>query len=226
MIVDAHRMPRIERGLVDGFTYHVLNRGNGKQVVFHRDRDYSAFVSLIREAIARIPISIYAYCLMPNHFHIVVMPDKGEKLSMWMQWLMTSHVRRYHLHYGTSGHIWQGRYKSFIIKQDDHLLNVLRYVEANPIRAGIVTSAKDWPWSSHRLRIDGGQPTLLSALPTALPEDWGRLVDESLTLSDIAILRMCVVRQMPYGDQSWQADICKKLGLESTTRPRGRPRKK
>jgi len=219
-------MPRVARGLVDGFTYHVLNRGNGKQAVFHKDRDYSAFVSLIQEAKARLSMSIYAYCLMPNHFHMVVMPNKGEDLSIWMQWLMTSHVRRYHRHYGTSGHIWQGRFKSFIVKQDDHLLNVLRYVEVNPVRAGIVTSAKDWQWSSHRLRSEGSQSTLMSPLPVELPDDWERLVDESFTLSDLEKLRKCVSRQTPYGDLFWQAEICKKLGLESTTRPRGRPRKK
>jgi len=219
-------MPRVARGLVDGFTYHVLNRGNAKQIVFHKEKDYAAFVSLMKEANVRLPISIYAYCLMPNHFHLVVMPQKGEHLSIWMQWLMTSHVRRYHGHYGTSGHIWQGRFKSFIVKQDEHLLNVLRYVEANPVRAGVVKSAKDWQWSSHRMRIEGTQSALLSTLPIELPHDWGRLVDESLAIADLEKLRKSVRRQTPYGDLFWQTEICKKLGLESTTRSRGRPRKK
>ncbi|MGB7055572.1 MAG: transposase [bacterium] len=219
-------MPRVARGLVDGFTYHVLNRGNGKQIVFHKDKDYAAFVTLMQEATIRIPISLYAYCLMPNHFHMVVMPHGGETLSVWMQWLMTSHVRRYHGHYGTSGHIWQGRFKSFIVKQDDHLLNVLRYVEANPVRAGMVTSAKNWQWSSHRLRIEGIQSSLLSALPVELPDNWVSLVNESFTQKDLEMLRKSVGRQTPYGDLLWQAEICGKLGLESTIRPRGRPEKK
>ncbi len=219
-------MPRVARGLVDGYTYHVLNRGNGKQTVFHKDKDYYVFVTMMHEAAARIPIALYAYCLMPNHFHMVVMQNEGANLSQWMQWLMTSHVRRYHGHYGTSGHIWQGRFKSFIVKQDHHLLNVLRYVEANPVRVGMVTSARDWPWSSHRLRLEGIQPTLISALPVELPDNWSSLVNESFNQKDLEMLRKSVGRQTPYGDILWQVELRRKLGLESTIRPRGRPRKK
>lgn len=137
-------MPRIARGLVDGFVYHVLNRGNGGQKVFHKDQDYEAFIDLMKKAKARYAIKIFAYCLMPNHFHMVVVPIQAEELNKGMQWLMTSHVRRYHRRYGTSGHIWQGRFKSFIIQEDNHLLTVLRYVEGNPVRAGLVNSATDW----------------------------------------------------------------------------------
>jgi len=99
-------MPRITRGLANGFIYHVLNRGNGRQQVFHKEQDYKAFIDLMYEAKNRYPVKIFAYCLMPNYFHIVLMPNKSEDLSKWMQWLMTSHVRRYRRHYGTSGHIW------------------------------------------------------------------------------------------------------------------------
>ncbi len=118
-------MPRIARGLVDGFIYHVINRGNGQQVVFRKTEDYKAFVSVMRKAKQRIPVKVYSYCLMPNHFHMVLCPTKAEELSRWMQWLMTSHVRRYHHYYGTSGHIWQGRFKSFIVEGDGHLLTLL-----------------------------------------------------------------------------------------------------
>ncbi len=137
-------MPRIARGLVDGFIYHVLNRGNGGEEVFHKEQDYKAFINLMKKAKERYPLKILAYCLMPNHFHLVVLPIHGKDLSRWMQWLMTSHVRRYHKHYGTSGHVWQGRFKSFIIQEGSYLLTALRYVESNPVRAGLVSSAKDW----------------------------------------------------------------------------------
>ena len=142
-------MPRIERGLADNIVYHVINRGNGRQEVFHKDRDYEAFMKLIKEAKERYSVKLFGYCLMPNHFHMAVKPEKGEDLSRWMQWLMTSHVRRYRRHYGSSGHIWQGRYKSFMVQDDAHLLMVLRYIEGNPVRAGLVPSAKEWKWSSH-----------------------------------------------------------------------------
>ena len=114
-------MPRIARGLVDGFVYHILNRGNGKQQVLHKDKDYKTFICLMGEAKDRYPVKVFAYCLMPNHFHLVLMPHKAYHLSSFMQRLMTKHVRCYHKHYSSSGHIWQGRFKSFPIQEDEHL---------------------------------------------------------------------------------------------------------
>ncbi|MDH4210207.1 MAG: transposase [candidate division WOR-3 bacterium] len=219
-------MPRIARGLADGFVYHVLNRGNGKQQVFHKEKDYDAFLYLAEEAKTRIPISIFAYCVMPNHFHFVVMPERGEDLSRWMQWFMTSHVRRYHGHYRTCGHVWQGRFKSFIAKQDEHLINLVRYVEGNPVRAGLVTTAADWRWSSHSFRIAGEKCVLTDELPVHLPENWGELVDEPLPGIELEQLRTCIRRQGPYGDEEWRAEVCRELGIEITIRPRGRPKKK
>ena len=219
-------MPRIARGLVGGFIYHVLNRGNGRQCVFHKDKDYQSFRSLLEDAKQRIPISVLAYCLMPNHFHLVVMPEQGEDLSRWMQWLMTSHVRRYHGYYSTCGHVWQGRFKSFIVKEDEHLITLLRYVEGNPVRAGLVESAVDWQWSSHSSRIAKEKSELLDDPPLQLPENWTGLVDEPLSDMELEDIRTSGQRQRPYGDEEWQAELCRKLGLEMTLRPRGRPRKK
>ena len=142
-------MPRIERGLTDNIIYHVINRGNGRQEVFHKDKDYEAFMKLLKEAKDRYTVKLYGYCLMPNHYHMAVKPEKGEELSKWMQWLMTSHVRRYHRHYGSSGHVWQGRYKSFMIQEDSHLQMAMRYIEGNAVRAKLVQSATEWRWSSH-----------------------------------------------------------------------------
>jgi putative transposase len=217
-------MPRIARGLADKVIYHVLNRGNGRQEVFHKNEDYEAFIKLMKQAKERYPVKIFAYCLMPNHFHMVLMPDKGEDLSKWMQWLMTSHVRRYHGHYGTSGHIWQGRFKSFIIQKDEHLLMVLRYVESNPVRAGLVDSAKEWLWSSHRERIGSNRQNLVDEVPIEMPKRWSRYVDEPLTEKELERLRQSVNRQSPFGDLEWQRRTSKEFGLESTLRPRGRPR--
>jgi len=217
-------MPRIMRGLLDGLTYHVLNRGNGGQAIFHKEQDYRSFIELMKEAKERSSVKIFAYCLMPNHFHLVLQPDRAYELSKWMQWLMTSHVRRYHRHYQTSGHVWQGRFKSFIVKEDDYLLTLLRYVEGNPVRAGMVGSAKDWPWSSCRERI-GGNHRLVDQSPLTLPENWDRYVSESLTGKELESIRRSVVRQAPYGSPVWQQKVAKEIGIESTLRPRGRPRR-
>ena len=115
--------------------YHVINRGNGRADVFHKDRDFQAFVDLREPACKRQPVEVLGYCLMPNHFHLVLRPGDDGGLSRWMQWLMTCHVRRYRRHYGSSGHVWQGRFKAFPIQADEHLLAVLRYVDRNPLRA-------------------------------------------------------------------------------------------
>lgn len=218
-------MPRIARGLHGGYIYHVLNRGNAKQEVFHKPQDYEAFVFLMREAKKRISIKILAYCLMPNHFHLIVMPPNSESLSKWMQWLMTSHVRRYHKHYDTSGHIWQGRFKSFHIEEDNHLLTVLRYVEGNPVRAGLVRTVKEWPWCSHLERIGEKSQFLVDDLPIELPRGWSQYVDTPLTEKALEELRQSLLRQSPFGTKDWQEHTAKTLGLESTLRPRGRPQR-
>ena len=118
-------MPRTARASVGGMCYHVLNRGNGQAKVFHKDADYAAFLDLMVEANERLRLRVLGYVLMPNHFHLVLWPRGDGDLSRWMQWLMTSHVRRYHRHYHGSGHVWQGRFKAFPIQQDEHLLAVL-----------------------------------------------------------------------------------------------------
>ena len=141
-------MPRTARASQGGYCYHVLNRGNGRRTVFRKDGDYAAFLTLLGEAGERTPIRLLAYCLMPNHFHLVVWPIHDGDLSRYMQWLLTAHVRRYHRHYHSSGHVWQGRFKAFPIQKDDHLLTVMRYAERNALRAELVARAQDWRWSS------------------------------------------------------------------------------
>jgi putative transposase len=218
-------MPRIARGLADGYIYHVLNRGNGKQEVFHKPADYQAFINLMHEAKELYPLGVFGYCLMPNHFHIVVCPKKTDHLSGWMHWLMTSHVRRYHAHYRSCGHVWQGRYKSFIIQKDNHLLTVLRYVESNPVKANLVKAALDWQWSSHRETVGAVQRNITDDLPIDCIQNWASYIDKPQNDRDIEMLKRSVERQTPFGDDKWQRTISKIFGLESTLRPRGRPRR-
>ena len=210
-------MPRIPRGQVAGHAYHVLNRGNGGAAVFHKEGDYIAFLDLLATAKAKHPVKLLGFCLMPNHFHLVVQPVTEAALSPFMQWWMTSHVRRYHRHYRSHGHVWQGRFKSFPIQEDGHLLTVLRYVLRNPVRAGLVEHASQWPWSSlHR-------PHLTDPSPIPLPEDWATWMDQPLFDHELTALRICVNRQQPFGAPEWQQRLAATLGLESTLRRRGRP---
>ncbi|ACH39482.1 transposase, Y1_Tnp domain-containing [Citrifermentans bemidjiense Bem] len=218
-------MPRIARGLNDGFIYHVLNRGNSREEVFHKQGDYYSFVKLLTESMEQFDVRIFAYCLMPNHFHILVEPEKGEALSKFMQWLTTCHVRRYHQHYGTSGHVWQDRFKSFIVQNDVHLLTVARYIEGNPVRAGLVKSAKDWRWSSHRDRLKGAGNGTISDLPIALPDAWSSYTDLPLTSIELEKLRKSVAKRAPFGEEEWVHKTSEQHGLSSTLKGQGRPKK-
>jgi len=212
-------MPRIPRGQVAGHAYHLLNRGNGGATVFYKDGDYTAFLELLGTAKSKFSVKVLGVCLMPNHFHLVVQPATEATLSSFMQWWMTSHVRRYHQHYRSHGHVWQGRFKSFPIQQDSHLLTVLRYVLRNPVRAGLAEHARDWPWSSLRW------PHLSDPLPVETPTDWLNWIDQALFDHEVTRLRTCVNRQQPYGTEEWQATVAAMHGLQSTMRKRGRPQK-
>ena len=214
-------MPRIARALADNCCYHLVNRGNGRQQIFHKDGDYRAFVELLLQEREKYAVGVLAWCLMPNHFHILVRPEEATQHNKWMHWVMTTHVRRYHKHYGTSGHVWQGRYKSFLVKNDEHLLTVARYIEGNPIRATLAASALQWPWSSHQARLQGPEVSRPDPLPIPLPEDWTAYVDTPLTDAELEKIRTSVNRQAPYGDECWRNEICKQMGLEGTVRPRG-----
>jgi putative transposase len=204
--------------------YHVLNRGNRREAVFHKPGDYDAFVEAIGDSCARLPLDLLGYCVMPNHFHLVIRPRADGDLGRWVQWLLMAHARRYHRHYRTSGHVWQGRFKAFPIQDDDHLRAVLRYVERNALRAELVARAEDWRWSSLPgwLRRD---PLLWRGEWEVREEPWLARVNEPLSDGDLQRLRLSAERGRPYGDESWTWGTARRLGLESTLRSRGRPRK-
>jgi putative transposase len=212
-------MPRIPRGQLAGHAYHVLNRGNGGAIVFHKDAGYVAFLALLQTAKSKFPVHVLGFCLMPNHFHLVLQPATPDALSPFMQWWMTSHVRRYHRHYRSHGHVWQGRFKSFSIQQDAHLLTVLRYVLRDTIRAQLVESVTQWPWSSLQ------HPSLVDPLPVPLPAEWLHWVKHPLFDHELTTLRTCLNRQAPFGSSDWLAQFTGVAGFNRTLRRRGRPRK-
>jgi putative transposase len=221
-------MPRSARASVGGICYHVLNRGNARSTVFFKDGDYAAFLKALGHAHEELPMRVLAWCLMPNHFHLALWPERDGELGRFMHWLCNAHVRRYHRHYHSSGHLWQGRFKAFPIEQDEHLLTVLRYIERNPVRADLVERAEQWPWSSLPWwagRYGPEPPPYLHAGPVPRPRDWVAWVNEPLTAAELAAVRQSVQRGAPYGSAAWAQQTAARLGLEATLRPRGRPRK-
>lgn len=218
-------MPRTARASAADYCYHALNRGNGRAEVFHDPDDYAAFDAMIAAASARLPMRVLGYCLMPDHFHLVLRPLGDGDLGRWMQWLLTTHVRRYRRRYGSSGHVWQGRFKCFPCQDDDHLPTVLRYVERNPLRAGLVTRAQDWPWGSLAASRDPARPVRLEPGPAPRDARWTRGVNAPMSDAELAAMRHCVARGAPFGTEAWASRTAAALGLESSLRPRGRPRK-
>jgi putative transposase len=218
-------MPRTARASVGDVCYHVINRGNARQRVFHRDADYEAFLRLLGEAHERLAMRVLGFCLMPNHFHLVLWPHADGDLSRWMQWLLTAHVRRHHGQYRSSGHVWQGRFKAFPIQEDEHLLTVLRYVERNALRAALVKRAEAWPWSSLRWWSKPGVPVYWHPGPVERGRNWVARVNEPLTEAELQAVRRSVNRGTPLGSPRWTKATARRLGLESSLRPRGRPRK-
>lgn len=216
-------MPRTARSAATGVCYHVINRGNCRATVFARPADYRGFLELIEAAQERAPLGLLAACIMPNHFHLVVVPREPGHLGRWMQWLLTTQVRRYHRREGTSGRIWQGRFKAFPIERDEHLLTVMRYVERNALRAGLVDDARRWAWGSLAWRTEPRYRTMLAEAPSALPADWAGWVNAAQTPAELAELRVCVNRQRPYGSGDWVKRTAAELGLESSLRCVGRP---
>lgn len=208
-----HALRSVESG------YPVLNRGNGRAEVFHKDGDFTSFLQRMAEANERLPLRILAYALLPNHFHLVLWPRGDGDLSRWMQWLLTSHVRRYHRHYHGSGHVWQGRFKAFPIQQDEHLLTVLRYVERNPLRANLVRKAENWAWSSLVWRSGVQRPAMLSDWPIPCPRNWLARVGAAQTKGEVEAVRRSIARGAPFGDERWTKRTAAHLGLESSLRP-------
>jgi putative transposase len=179
-------MPRFSRPMPGGVCAHVVTRGNARATVFHSEADYENFSSLMQGALDRAPVEVFAWCLMPNHVHFVVRPRADGDLARWMHWLLTTHVQRHRIRYATTGRIWQGRYKAFPIQADGHLVTVMRYVERNPVRAGMVASARGWRWSSLRDRLNGLTTVpRLTPSPIELPSPWTDWVDRPITATEL-----------------------------------------
>jgi len=215
-------MPRIARGERIGGIYHIINRGNMKMQVFDDIDDYEYFLKLLKIGTKREKVEIHAYCLMPNHFHLLLVPQEEKSLSRLMQWIMTSHVRYYHKKNKTSGHIWQGRYKSFIVEKESYYLMLIRYIEANAHRARLIKKAEAWKYGSLYERVVKNRE-LLSQSYIELYEKWVEYVNQPLREIELENIRNSVNRQAPLGKEQWQVEVATKYGMLSTLRRRGRP---
>ena len=221
-------MPRRPRMATGGLVYHVLNRRVGRLPLFESPTDYAAFEKIFQEAYEMTRLRLLAYCLMPTHWHLVVWPRRDGELSEIMRWITVTHTQRWHAHRDTAGMgpVYQGRFKSFPVQTDEHFLAVVRYVERNALRAGLVTRAEEWRWGSLWQRRQKGAQLFgfLSEWPVERPWDWVAWVNRPEKAEELDALRTSVQRGRPFGNERWVARTAKKLELTSTLRDRGRPR--
>jgi putative transposase len=210
--------------------FHVLNRGNEQRRIFESEGDYLTFLRVMGETVEAVPLRILAWCLMPNHWHLLLWPKEDGELGRFMQRLTTTHVRRWRLHRRSvgHGHLYQGTYKSFPVESDEHFYTVCRYVERNALRAKLVKRAERWPWgslgySSHAAAAEES-PTP-ATWPVPRSRLWTEHVNQPQTQAELDAIRVSIQRGRPFGSPAWQKRTAKRLGLESTFRPRGRPRK-
>jgi putative transposase len=225
-------MGRLPRAIDDGLIYHALNRGNNRADVFIDDGDYEAFLAALALTQARYPFKLLGYCLMPNHFHLLLQPETGQSISRILQSLTVAHTWRYHKRHRSSGHVWQGRFKSPVIQDDEHLLIVLRYIEANPLRAAVATDLGDYRWSSYQHHGLGRGDALLSSFP-----EWERLGSTealrrrrwrarfraSQREGELQAVRSSLRTGRPLGEIAWVERIGKRLGIDLQPKRRGRP---
>jgi putative transposase len=222
-------MPRQKRIDEAGAIYHVINRGNARQKIFLKHEDYEAFIGILSEGLEKYPVELFAFTLMPNHWHLVLRPSKDGQMGKLLRWITATHSLRYHAHYQTrgEGHIYQSRFKSFPVQDDSHFYVLCRYVERNPVRANLVKRAEEWRYGSLFRWNQPVEPSprILSRWPIPRLANWNDRVNEPLSESELSAIRTSVNRGRPYGDEQWTEEVAEKHGIWFTLRPVGRPRK-
>jgi putative transposase len=192
-------MPKRPRNIQPGSVQHIVNRGNDKKVIFPEPVDYGSFLALLREARERFDVQLYAYCLMPNHFHLVVRVANLKAVSAYMHFVQGVHacdLRRCGRSRG-HGHVFQRRYWNKPVEGDGYLMTVMKYVEANPVRAGLVDWAEKWEWSSLQDRVTGERDLLHPSWPLRLPDGWPTIVTVPLQQIDLEKIRRPLKRGRP-----------------------------
>jgi REP-associated tyrosine transposase len=219
-------MPRHSRVSPDGFVQHVLNRGDHRETLFHKPGDFRAFLIAVAETACRIPMRILAYCIMRNHFHLLLWPYRGADLPDFMHLLMSIHISRYLRHYppASPGHIYQTRYFNSIVETGSSVLAVAKYVETNALSAGLVRRAEQYPWSSASpTALNFDERPVLAEWPIAKPPEWLTLLNLRTPAQDLKRIQRSASRGAPYGSPAWVDRVVKQYSLEHTIRRCGRP---
>jgi putative transposase len=227
-------MPRRPRIDVPGLPQHIVQRGIDRQACFFTDRDRAQYLADLREITLKLDCAVHAYVLMANHVHLLATPRVAGDVGRMMQALGRRYVRAVNDRYGRTGSLWEGRFKASLVESDRYLLACQRYIELNPVRAGIVADPRDYPWSSHRAHALGAPDPLLRSHPAyeALAHDavgrcdaWRRMVATAVAPEEIDAIRFYLQRQQALGTDRFQQQVGAMLGRRAGPGRPGRPRK-
>ncbi len=226
-------MPRLPRISLEGLVYHIIQRGNNRQNVFREPEDFESYLHVLKRFKKKYSFKLYCYCLMSNHVHFIIEPTQAKTLSKIIQSITLSHIRLYHSKYSSSGHLWQGRFKNPIIQADNYLLQCLKYIELNPVRAGIVKTPQEYKWSSYAFHAAGkddmrilDKDVVYSSLAQTDEERY-KAYQRFLAFEQEEEIVECIRTSMAsgiLGSEQFSDSVRGSLAL-SKTRSRGRPRK-
>jgi len=226
-------MGRYARISYPDLIYHVIKRGNNKEVIFAAEEDYHHYLNTLQRYKKKFDFKLYAYCLMTNHLHLLIKVGNKGTISRIMQSITVAHTRYYNYIYRRCGHVWQGRFHSPIVSEDGYMLNVMKYIEQNPLRAGMVKNVADYRWSSYLLNVRQKESVLIdredNLVFQKLGEDdysrinaYKKLVNVSLKQEDLQEIQVSTRKGINYISQKFKEQI---NALLPNRRKRGRPKK-
>jgi len=218
-------MPRIARVVIPHYPHHITQRGTNKTSIFSDDKDREYFLACLNDWAARTGTKIWAYCLMDNHFHLLLVPGQEQSLGKCLHGITFRYAQYYNQKYGRTGRLWQNRYFSCPVDKDEYLWAVVRYIERNPVRASMAKRAEDWEWSSARTHIKGKGskiPKLSDWLEETERSEYRRFVNEEGSEDEI---RRATSTGRPLGSMGFVERLEEKLGRRLRPQKAGRPKK-
>lgn len=229
------RVPRPNRICIPGLPHHLTQRGNDQQPTFFADKDYTTYLAYLEDAAGEHGIAVHAYVLMTNHVHVLVTPAESTSLSLAIQALGRRYVTYINKKYLRTGTLWEGRFKSSVVDSDYYCLACYRYIELNPVRAGMVVAPAEYRWSSYPRNGLGKTDSLITPHPvylalaqtrSAQATRYRRIIRENLQPEVVEKLRYGARKGLPVGNARFKADVEKQLGRRLGTGRPGRPRKR
>ena len=225
-------MARLPRLTVPHYAHHVIQRGNNRQAIFHDQRDYERMLDTLAEYAEKFQVAVHGYVLMPNHLHLLATPVTADGLPQMMQAMGRSYVRWFNQRHTRTGTLWEGRYRSTLIETERYLLACMAYIDLNPVRAGMVAQARDYPWSSHAhyigLRIDKlvtPHPLVwaLGNTPFAREAAYAELVQAGITAGQQQALTDSALRGWALGEPDFVKNLQKMTERRVSKSTAGRP---